>query len=89
MEVSTAYVLGVCVWHRFMNNCRNDLLVMSKSEWVWLSSTDFNFLQEVEKLERQKKEAKDDKQKKDIEGKLSLKTLERDLTWAKYVREIS
>ena len=32
--------------------------------------------------------AKNDKQKKDIEGKLSLKTLERDLAEAKYVREI-
>ena len=53
------------------------------------SSTDSNFLQEVKELERQKEEAKDDKQKKDIEGKLSLKMLERDLAWAKYVREIS
>ena len=56
-------------------------------------STDSNFLQEVRKLKKQKKEAKDDKQKKDIEGKLSLKTLERnlayDLALAKYVREIS
>ena len=39
------------------------------------------------KLEKQKKEAKDDKQKKGIEGKLSLKRLERDLAWAKSVRE--
>ena len=53
------------------------------------SSTDSNFLQEVRELERQKKEAKDDKQKKDIEGKLSLKTLERDLAKAKWVREMS
>ena len=51
------------------------------------SSTDSNFLQEMVKLKKQKKEAKDDKQKKDIEGKLSLKTLERDLAWAKWVRE--
>ena len=51
------------------------------------SSTDSNFLQEVEELEKQKKEAKDDKQKKDIEGKLSLKMLENDLAEAKYVRE--
>ena len=51
------------------------------------SSTDSNFLQEVEELKKQKKKAKDDKQKKDIEGKLSLKTLERDLAHAKWVRE--
>ena len=51
------------------------------------SSTDSNFLQEVEELEKQKEEAKDDKQKKDIEGKLSLKRLERDLAKAKWVRE--
>ena len=53
------------------------------------SSTDSNYLQEVVELERQKWEAKDDKQKKDIEGKLSLKTLERDLAKAKWVREMS
>ena len=53
------------------------------------SSTDSNFLQEMEELEKQKWEAKDDKQKKDIEEKLSLKMLERDLAEAKYVREIS
>ena len=53
------------------------------------SSTDSNFLQEVEELNKQKEEAKDDKQKKDIEGKLSLKTLERGLAEAKWVREIS
>ena len=41
----------------------------------------------MEELEKQKEEAKDDKQKKDIEGKLSLKTLERDLAEAKWVRE--
>ena len=51
------------------------------------SSTDSNFLQEMWELKRQKWEAKDDKQKKDIEGKLSLKRLERDLALAKYVRE--
>ena len=53
------------------------------------SSTDSNCLQEVEELEKQKTEAKDDKQKKKIEGKLSLKTLERDFIEAKWVREIS
>ena len=46
-----------------------------------------NFLQEVEELEKQKKEAKDDKQMKAIDGKLSLKMLERDLAEAKWVRE--
>ena len=51
------------------------------------SSTDSNFLQEVRELKRQKAKAKDDKQKKDIEGKLSLKRLERDLANAKWVRE--
>ena len=50
------------------------------------SSTDSIFLQEVEELEKQKKKAKDDKQKKDIEGKLSLKMLEKDLTDTKWVR---
>ena len=53
------------------------------------SSTDSNFLQEVEELERQKKEIKGDEQKKDIKGKLSLKALERDLAEAKWVGEIS
>ena len=43
----------------------------------------------MRELEKQKKKAKDDKQKNDIEEKLSLKTLERDLAEAKYVREIS
>ena len=51
------------------------------------SSTDYNFLQEVEELEKQKEEAKDDEQKKDTEGKLSLKRLERDLADTKWVRE--
>ena len=51
------------------------------------SSTDSNFLQEVRELKRQKAKAKDDKQKKDIEGKLSLKRLERDLADTKWVRE--
>ena len=52
------------------------------------SSTDSKFLQEVVEFERQKKEAKDDKQKKDVEGKQSLKMLERDLAEAKQVRDI-
>ena len=41
----------------------------------------------MERLEKQKKEAKDDKQKKDIEGKMSLKMLESDVAIAKSVRE--
>ena len=41
----------------------------------------------MEELEKQKEEAKDGKQKKDIEGKLSLKRLERGLADAKRVRE--
>ena len=53
------------------------------------SSTDSNFLQEVEELKKQKKEAKDEKHNKDIEGKVSLKTLERDLAEAKRVRGLS
>jgi hypothetical protein len=43
----------------------------------------------VEKLEKQKEEAKDDKQKKEIDVEVSLKILERDLANAKNVREIS
>ena len=49
------------------------------------SSTDSNFLQEVDKLEKQKKEAKDNKIR-DLTQKLELKTLERDLARAKVVR---
>ena len=50
------------------------------------SSTDSNFLQEVNKLVKQKKEAKDDDKRRDLAQKLKLKTLERDLAWAKWVR---
>ena len=53
------------------------------------SSTDSNHLQEVEELEKQKEAAKDEKHNKDIEGKVSLKTLERDLAKAKRVNELS
>ena len=53
------------------------------------SSTDSSFLQEVEELEKQKKEAKDEKHNKDIEGKVSLKSLKKDLAYAKWVRELS
>ena len=50
------------------------------------SSTDSNFLQEVNKLEKQKKEAKDDDKRREVQQKLKLKALERDLTLAKEVR---
>ena len=52
------------------------------------SSTDSNFLQEVKELEKQKEEAKDEKHNKDIKGKVSLKSLERDLAYMKSVREL-
>ena len=51
------------------------------------SRNDSNFLQEVRELEKQKEEAKDDQQKKEVEEKLSLKTLERGLAEAKWVRD--
>ena len=50
------------------------------------SSTDYNFLQEVKELEEQKKETKDDDKRRDLTQKLELKTLERDLADARYVR---
>ena len=50
------------------------------------SSTGSNFLQEVDKLEKQKKEAKDDDKRRDLTQKLELKTLEKDLAFAKAVR---
>ena len=50
------------------------------------SSTDSNFLQEVEELEKQKKEAKDD-QRREAEQKLQIKELEKDLAYARYVRQ--
>ena len=50
------------------------------------SSTDSNFLQEGDKLEKRKKEAKDDDKRRDLTQKLKLKTLERGLAGAKYVR---
>ena len=51
------------------------------------SSTDSNFLQKVEELKKRKEKAEDHKQK-DLEFKVSLKTLEKDLAWAKHVRDI-
>ena len=49
------------------------------------SSTDSNFLQKVNKLE--KKEAKDDDQRREVEQKLQIKELERDLALARFVRQ--
>ena len=51
------------------------------------SSTDSNFLQEVEELEKQKKEAKDDDQRREVEQKLQIKELERALANARFVRQ--
>ena len=50
------------------------------------SSTGSNFLQKVAKLEKQKKEAKDDDKRRDLTQKLKLKTLEKDLAYAIAVR---
>ena len=52
---------------------------------MYCVSTDSNFLQEVEELQKQG----DAKYDEDVEQKLSQKMLERDLAEAKYVREIS
>ena len=51
------------------------------------SSPDTNFVQEVRQLEDQKNEAKDKESKKDIELKLKLKRLERELAWSKEVSQ--
>ena len=51
------------------------------------SSTDSNFLQEVEELEEQKKEAKDDDQRREVKQKLQIKELEIDLANARRVRQ--
>ena len=48
------------------------------------SSTDSNFLQEVEE---QKKEAKDGDQRREMKQMLQIKELERDLAFARYVRQ--
>ena len=59
-------------------------------EWVGVvhSSTgsNSNFLQEVDKLVKQKNEAKDDDKRRDLTQKLELKTLESDLAYKKQVR---
>ena len=50
------------------------------------SSPDTNCVQEVRQLEEQKNEAKDEKEKEEIENKLKIRTLERDLADSKWVR---
>ena len=51
------------------------------------SSPDTNFVQEVEQLENQKNEAKDKESKEDIELKVELTRLERELAWSKRVSQ--
>ena len=51
------------------------------------SSPDTNFVQEVEELKKQKKEAKDKDSIKDVDQKLTLTTLKRDLAFSKWVRQ--
>ena len=51
------------------------------------SSTDSNFLQEVDELEQQKEKAKDDDQRRELERRLEQKLLEKDLAQAKLVRQ--
>ena len=51
------------------------------------SSPDTNCVQEVEQLEKQKNEAKGEKEKEEIENKLKIRILERDLAWSKSVRQ--
>ena len=54
---------------------------------VVYSSPDINFVQNVEQLEDQKIEAKDKESRKDIELKLKLMTLERQLAHSKKVSQ--
>ena len=51
------------------------------------SSTDSNSLQEVEELKKQKEKAKDDDQRREVERRLEQKLLERELAYAKWVRQ--
>ena len=50
-------------------------------------SPDTNVVQEVKRLERQKNEAKDEESRKDIELKLKVKTLERNIAGSKQVNQ--
>ena len=58
---------------------------MIESGWVWF--TDTNCVQEVEQLLREKDEAKDKQSQKDIESKLKIKELERELANSKQVSQ--
>ena len=51
------------------------------------SSHDTIYVQEVEQLEKQKNEAKDEEERKELEQQVKLKTLERDLAVSKMVRQ--
>ena len=51
------------------------------------SSHDTIYVQEVEQLEKQKNEAKDEEERKVIENKIAIKSLERDLARSKQVRQ--
>ena len=51
------------------------------------SSHDTIYVQEVEQLEKQKNEAKDEEGRKELEQQVKLKTLERDLADSKEVRQ--
>ena len=51
------------------------------------SSHDTIYVQEVEKLEKQKNEAKDEEERKVIEKKIAIKSQESDLAASKMVRQ--
>ena len=51
------------------------------------SSHDTIYVQEVERLKKQKNEAKDEEGRKELEQQVKLKTLERDLAASKMVRQ--
>ena len=51
------------------------------------SSPDTNCVQEVQQLEKQKNEAKDEKEKEEVENKLKIRTLERNVAYSKMVRQ--
>ena len=53
------------------------------------SSPDTNCVQEVEQLEKQKNEAKNEKEKEEIEQTLVLRSQERQLAYSKWVRQRS
>ena len=51
------------------------------------SSHDTIYVQEVRQLEKQKNEAKDEEERKELEQQVKLKTLEGDLAGSKMVRQ--